>query len=315
MKLLVTVFLILSISGGGFYYWQKEKTEKPGVSAVLSRMKMVRVSDGVIVLGVRTEAKTVGEFLEQQKVELKEGDIVYPSKEIKIDGGMNIKIERAIPVVIKVDGQEIKKNVLVKNVQEALEKCQVKLNPADKVEPSLDSVLFSGMEIVVTRIDHKEIIKTEDIDFKIVEKKDKNLKWRTKKVKQKGEKGKKEIKYLVTYKNGKEIKRKKLSTEIIKKPNDEIIVIGTKIKVGKKQKGRASWYAYTGKMAAASTTFPKGTWLRVTAVNSGKHIFVMVNDYGPSPETGKILDLDKVAFKKLAPLGAGVIEVKIEEIL
>ena len=311
MKNILIVILITGIIGGSFYYWQNKKIEN---QLVLLNTKMVTITDGVIVLGVRTEAKTIGEFVEQENLEIKDEDKIYPSKETEIKAGINVVIERAVPVMIKVDGQEIKRNVFVKTVQEVLADAGVKLNSADIVEPSLKEGIFNDLEIKVTRIEYEEITEKEDIDFKIVQKKDKDLKWKSKKVKQKGEKGVKEVVYKVTYKNGEEIKREKIGSEIVKKPVDEITVVGTKIKVGKKQRGLATWYAYTGKMAAASITFPKGTWLRVTAVNSGKQVFVVVNDYGPAAYTGKILDLDKVAFEKLAPIGAGVIEVKIEEI-
>ncbi len=311
MKKVLFIIILIIFFGGSFWYWQRAKNNK---QLSMPKNKIVTVIDGVIVLGAKTEAKTVGEFLEQEKLKISEEDKIYPNKKVKIKAGMNVIIERATPILIKVDGKIIKKNVFTKNIKDTLRESGIILNPADKVEPSLTDGIFKNIEIVVTRIDHKEIIETEKINFKVIEKRDKNLKWRTKKIKQKGENGKKEVKYLVTYQNGKEIKRKKLNTKIIEKPIDEIITIGTKIKVGRKQRGRASWYAYTGKMAAASITFPKGTWLRVTAINSGKQIFVVINDYGPAAYTGKILDLDKVAFKKLAPLGAGVIEVKIEEI-
>ncbi len=313
MKKVLIVLMIMIIFGGGFYYgrewWQLRNRE-----LFTEQKKVEVVENGVLVLGARTEAKTVGEFIRQNDLELNPDDKIYPKRDVQIAGGTRIIIQKSIPIKIEVDGGEIEKNVFAQTVREAIRESGVKLNPSDKVEPNLDSLIYNNLKIVITRIEHKEIIETEKIDFETIEKKDKDLKWRIKKVKQKGKKGEREIKYLVTYKNGKEVKRKKLSSKIIKKPIPEIVVVGTKIKVGKIQRGRASWYAYTGTMAAASTTFSKGTWLRVTAVNSGKQIFVVVNDYGPDPGTGKILDLDKVAFQKLAPLGAGVIEVKIEEI-
>ncbi len=313
MRKVLVVLVVVMILGGGFYYgrgWWKIRNRE----LFMEQKKVEIVENGVIVLGVRTEAKTVGEFVEQSKIKLNKDDKVYPARDVELSGGMRIMVQKSIPVKIEVDGGEIEKNIFGRTVREAVRESGVKLNPADKVEPGLDDFVYDNLKIVITRIEHKEIVETEDIDYEVVEKKDKNLKWRTKKVKQKGKKGEREVRYLVTYKNGEEIKRKKLSSKVIKKPVPEVVVMGTKIKVGKKQRGRASWYAYTGKMAAASTTFPKGTWLRVTAVNSGKQVFVQVNDYGPDPGTGKILDLDKEAFKKLAPLGAGVIEVKIEEI-
>lgn len=74
--------------------------------------------------------------------------------------------------------------------------------------------------------------------------------------------------------------------------------------------GLATWYSYGDGMGAASTQFPKGTRLRVIAVNSNKTVDVVINDYGPAKWTGIALDLNKPAFAKLAPLGAGKIKIK-----
>lgn len=77
-------------------------------------------------------------------------------------------------------------------------------------------------------------------------------------------------------------------------------------------KGKASWYAHKGGLFAASPDYPTGTKLKVTSVNNpSKSIVVTVNDFGPdrSLHPERVIDLDKVAFEKLAPLGAGVIDV------
>ena len=263
---------------------------------------------------VKTKAKTVGEFLQEAQIDLHEGDLVYPGPETEIKGGLRIIINQPLTVRIKVDGQTLTKRVWGQTVKEVLQESGVKLNPGDFINPNPESLCADNQLIIVKRIKEKEITETKAIEFEKIVRKDKKLPWRTEKIKQKGKEGVKELKYLVTYEDGKEINRKLLSSKVVKEPVPEIKVVGTKIKVGRVQKGLASWYAYTGKMAAASTTFPKGTWLRVTAKDSGRQIIVQVNDYGPDPRTGKVLDLDKEAFKKLAPLGRGVIKVKIEEI-
>ena len=74
--------------------------------------------------------------------------------------------------------------------------------------------------------------------------------------------------------------------------------------------GLASWYSFGKRMTAASTQFPRGTKLRVIAEESGKTIDVTINDYGPEDWTGVMLDLNKPAFAKLAPLGLGKITIK-----
>ncbi|HMB26272.1 MAG TPA: septal ring lytic transglycosylase RlpA family protein [Patescibacteria group bacterium] len=74
--------------------------------------------------------------------------------------------------------------------------------------------------------------------------------------------------------------------------------------------GKASWYAYKDCMCAASPDYPKGSILRVKDLDTEKEIQVTVNDYGPDRSVfpDRIIDLDKVAFEKLAPLWVGVVD-------
>ena len=78
--------------------------------------------------------------------------------------------------------------------------------------------------------------------------------------------------------------------------------------------GEASWYAYKDCDCAASPDYPKGSYLVVTSVEDPeKSVTVMVNDYGPdrSVHPDRIIDLDKVAFAKLASLGLGLTDVRV----
>lgn len=79
--------------------------------------------------------------------------------------------------------------------------------------------------------------------------------------------------------------------------------------------GKASWYAYKNCDCAASPDYPKGTFLVVTrADDPTRSVTVKVNDYGPdrAVHPDRVIDLDKLAFAKLASLGAGVIDVRVE---
>lgn len=79
--------------------------------------------------------------------------------------------------------------------------------------------------------------------------------------------------------------------------------------------GDASWYAYKGCDCAASPDYPKGTYLVVTRTDDEtKSVTVLVNDYGPERDIfpNRVIDLDKVAFAKLASTRAGVIEVRVK---
>lgn len=94
---------------------------------------------------------------------------------------------------------------------------------------------------------------------------------------------------------------------------------------GHSESGQASFYAdkHQGrktangelysqqKMTAAHKKLPFGTQVKVTNLSNGKSTVVRINDRGPFVR-GRIIDLSKAAFARLAPLSAGILKVQIE---
>ncbi len=78
------------------------------------------------------------------------------------------------------------------------------------------------------------------------------------------------------------------------------------------QEGQASWYDLPGARAGvcAHRTIAKGTLVTVTNVDTGKSITCTVDDRGPYAE-GKIIDLYRDDFARLAPLEQGVFPARI----
>jgi len=78
--------------------------------------------------------------------------------------------------------------------------------------------------------------------------------------------------------------------------------------------GSASWYKFKNGLFAASPDFAKGTVLRVYNLANGKSVDVTVNDWGPdrSLHPDRVVDLDKVAFNKIAASADGLARVRIE---
>lgn len=78
--------------------------------------------------------------------------------------------------------------------------------------------------------------------------------------------------------------------------------------------GQASWYSYQNGLYAASPDFPIGSVVRVYNLANNKHVDVTINDYGPdrSHYLNRVVDLDKVAFRRIAGLGDGLIKVQVE---
>ncbi len=263
-----------------------------------------------------TTASTVADFLEEQTINLDSQTRVSPSLKEQLADESVIEIFPAHAITIQDGNQPPRKLTTThQTVKEALLEAKIELGNLDQIEPNLDHFVEDNLGITITRFEQKELSEEIEVSFETITQDDPELAWGETKTIQVGKVGQEQITYQVTLRNGEEVDREEIKREILKEPQKEIIARGTKIKIGRTQEGLASWYAWTGTLACASTTFPKGTRLRVTSLENDQQVTVVVNDYGPQPHTGKIIDLDKVAFEKLAPAWKGVVRVKIEEIL
>ena len=83
---------------------------------------------------------------------------------------------------------------------------------------------------------------------------------------------------------------------------------------GAMETGTASWYKWKNCDCAASPDYPKGTQLKVTNLDNGKSVIVTVNDYGPERDKfpNRAIDLDKVAFEKIANPALGLCSVRVD---
>lgn len=77
------------------------------------------------------------------------------------------------------------------------------------------------------------------------------------------------------------------------------------------QGGRASWYAAATSGGCAHRTLPKGTQVKVTNTANGQSAICTVNERGPYVD-GRIIDLSRPDFDKVAGSHVGVIDVVIE---
>ena len=305
---ILLIALVVLIFWRIFFYSQKREllfSDQP---------KIVTLSDNGLEMKLKTNAQTVDNFLAEQKIVLSAHDEILPDRSSQLFPRENIQIRRAVKISILVDGKTIENYTLADNLLAALTENNIILGHLDKTTPDLNALLENNLKITVTRINVEEKIIPEDIPYKVTTKLDNKLGWREKKTEIEGENGIREVKYKITYKDGKEISRVALEKNITKDPVTEIETQGTFVKTGNAKTGQGTWYAYQGGLFAASTTIARGNYARVTNTANGKSVMVQINDYGPQGK-GRIIDLDKVAFQKIASIGAGVIGVKVEEVL
>jgi len=310
-KLFFLLFIFLIIFFGYKFFLR----EKIIFSLDENYSKQITLNDNGLIYTLNTTQKTTADFLIENKIEISEHDQILPDKNSALVSGKNIFIHRAVKIKIEVDGKTIENYTLAKNVREVLTENKITIGKLDKAEPDFSAIPTNNLKIILTRINVEEKIIPEDIPFKIISKNDSKLGWREKKIEQKGEKGIRNVLYKITYKDGQEIKREKLSSEIIKDPINEISIQGTYMKLGRSDKGQASHYASSWGELNASRDLPRDSYAKVTNMANGKSTIVKINDYGPQT-IKRIIDLSYRAFTEIASPGQGIIDrVKVEQIL
>lgn len=305
---IIPFVIFVCLIGIGVYYFQPEEDRFTGVA------KDILLSDNGLQLSFRdVTEKTVGEFLGARGLALSEKEYAFPSPETALLPGMKIFVHRTHTLSVQVDGAKNFFPVLATTVGNALAEAGVSLDEDDLVEPEREAFAARDLLITVTRVVIEEQVVEKSVAFEKKTNEDDTLSWRKTAITQKGEKGLARLVYRVSTHDGQEVNRKLLRTERVKDPVPEIVTQGTSVKLGKSHTGGASWYAWTGTMAAANPWLPKGSFVKVTNLDNGKSVIVVINDRGPFVP-GRIIDLDKVAFAQIASVGAGVINVKMEEI-
>ncbi len=110
--------------------------------------------------------------------------------------------------------------------------------------------------------------------------------------------------------DGKVVHRSVLARRVVRAAVPEHLLIASTNRVHGSQTGEASWYDAAGSgFTAASPWLPFGTRVTVKDLATGKSVVVVINDRGPFG--GRIIDLSPEAFSALAPLGQGVMQVRL----
>ena len=141
---------------------------------------------------VKTRKLTVGEFLEENKIEISENDLVSKGLEEEIVDEDVLVIRKGRVVELSVDGKVEIVTVTKATVGDAIEEIGVTLSKDDVVTPDVNSEIENEMLINIDRISHDEVIETEEIGFETKKVNDKTLAKGKTKVSKKGQKGEKQ---------------------------------------------------------------------------------------------------------------------------
>jgi resuscitation-promoting factor RpfB len=258
-------------------------------------------------------ALTVGEVIEEMRLRASLADYVGASRSERITPGMVLVYRNAVGIVITHDGKTDRVITNAATVRDVLTELGVPVVGKDQVSPSLDAVPYTGMVVRVLRVGTRVETANRKIPFTTLFRADPFLERGKRAMRRGGMSGLQEVRYSVTYKDGKAVSRKILATRVLRKPQSKIIAVGTGprcICTRGTQTGDATWYGQADGLTAAHRTLPFGTVVRVTNLENGRTVTVTIRDRGPMGE-GRIIDLSDEAFSRIAGLSDGVVRVRI----
>lgn len=274
----------------------------------------IRVTvEGLSLPETARAGENVENFLTRAGIPFTESDELSPAKETLLAPHTTITLASAKKYSIKTKEGKREGETTLRTVRQLLDEAGIPIGKNDLVTPEPEKALTNGVNISIIEVDIREETIQKPIPFETKETEDPKLSWRKRIVDQKGEKGIREFTYEIVSHDGKLIKKTLQRSSVTKEPVTEIVTQGTKVEVGKKHTGLGSWYRFTGTLSAANPWLPIGSHVRVTNEANGKSVIVRINDRGPFGPN-RIIDLDAVAFERIASLGAGIIEVTMEEI-
>jgi len=243
-------------------YWQSDtwstwRAEPYDVRIV--RAVPIEIDDGTLPFTVRTTAQTVGEALRGAEITIFLGDIVQPGLGTEVVTGLRVTIQRSRPVAIQADGRILKSRTRGETVSDALAEMKVGVAGKDIVVPSLESELYDGIEIGITRVREDIEVEEEIAPFETVFVPDALLAIDTQQLMEPGAEGITRSRYRVRYEDGEETARALEDTWVAQEPAERIIAYGQRIDPHTFTAVNGQQYTYWRKIRMYASSYSAGT--------------------------------------------------------
>jgi 3D (Asp-Asp-Asp) domain-containing protein len=176
---------------------------------------------------VTTQAKSVRQLLEELEIEYSLQDQIEPNLEAILEPKMVVEWNKMNHYVLNHYGKLQSVWSTSNKVKDLLEDQGIILSEQDQVNPGLYSKLENGQLIEIVHYSNETVEKEYVIPYQTIRKEDPALLKGTEKVAVAGREGLGTHQYKITYKNGQEIKRELIGTEVVEKKRDKVIAVGT----------------------------------------------------------------------------------------
>ncbi|MDR0883624.1 MAG: ubiquitin-like domain-containing protein [Oscillospiraceae bacterium] len=200
----------------------------PGQDSALTlyRARRVTINESGKKPVIAVIAGTVARALEQGGYTLRAEDIVTPALDTELSEGLVIDITRAFKVTATADGETRSLWLTGGTVESALAALNVEYKKADEVSPALGAKLSKATDITVGRVETKTRVVEEKVPFTSTTRNSNDLYVGEKKVETKGVDGLNKVTYVDRFVDGKQVNTVKEKTVEIKKPVQEVKLVG-----------------------------------------------------------------------------------------
>ena len=190
----------------------------------------VYITDNGVTREIRTNESDIYAILREENYTLNPNDTVVFTKDEETNSGY-IEIHRAFDVSITADGETFTVEAAEGTVADALEKAGIKLGKYDVVDTALETEIFPGIEIKVTRIVYVNREEQSEIAFatEIIENSNHAIGYEE--TLTEGQNGVRTVYYKDTYVDGKRTATEQLSEKVTVEPVKEVIEVGTAVAV------------------------------------------------------------------------------------
>lgn len=217
---------------------------------------------------IQTFALTVGQLLEDKNIGFTDHDKVSPRREMFLQDGMKIAVEKSVQVWLNNGGTKQKIYTFSDTVRELLDEYRVSLQEEDRVIPSPQEGIQPGMTVEIVRQNTQVVTEEIPVPNQVIKRKNSSLPMGKVQVAQEGHPGLKKRTWEITFRNGREYNRRLLNTEVIREPLDRILEVGNapvisrggrNFRYRKSMEMEATAYTYTGNNTALGVPPKRGT--------------------------------------------------------
>lgn len=187
--------------------------------------KVLLTVDGQ-TMKVKTLSTTVQSFLINKNIKVESGSRIIPDLNSNIKNNMSIKVINPYEIKISNGGKNLIYKTNQETVEDILKEFNIKLSSKDIINKKPDEIVKPNDEIIITRVKEEVDTQVLEIPCEVEYIEDASLLEGQTKEHIKGENGKLEIKYRITYKNGVPIKKQKISEVILIEPIKQIVKKG-----------------------------------------------------------------------------------------